>query len=150
MLVDEYLFHAVGQQLFRVCTGALAAHHDALHIVAHLGGQLPGLADELIDHRMNGAVFLLGIDQNVPPLLLVERLGHLLEPDGPLGTGLDADGAHPALLICGDAVLLHPERPKGAFFNALPAQITAGHVKFQKFHPAPPQKYLAAASMSKS
>lgn len=115
------MFHAVRQQLFGVFFCPRAADDDAVHIIVYLGSKLPGFANQLVDYRMDRTVFLLGVNQNTLPFVLVKRTRHLFKLDCLLGTGLNADRAHAALFIRYDAGFLHVERSEGTLFNAFPA-----------------------------
>ena len=82
MLINKYLVHAVGQQLFRVFLGSFAADDHAVYAIAHLRRQLLGFPDQLIGHRMDIAVFLLNKNKEVLPLAFIHRVGLLFKFNG--------------------------------------------------------------------
>ena len=130
MLIYKYLPDPILQKLPGIVRRTLRACHHRIDLVVHRGCQLPGLSDQLIDHRMNLSPLLLGVDQDAVPFALVLFPGLLFKIQCLVRALPDTDTAHPAVLIKLDPMLSHGNGSKRTFLDAQSAKTAFIRTKF--------------------
>ena len=139
VLIYINIIHTIWEKFFRILCCSFCSHDHTVYLIAYFYGHLSRFSDQFECDRMNLASFLLYIDQEISPFILVNRFRFLLKANCFFRAVSDAEATHTAGLTHNNSFSLYCKGSKRTFLHTDTAKHTFICVKFQKFHvPLPP------------